>query len=133
MLFRSWASQIDHLTQDPAFIQGRKQGSNKLLVPSAINVGTFRSSLTVTNTGNGTAFVDVLCRGADGEIQGQLRNIFIPAKGYFSWVDILESLGIAQGFGSIEIISTNGQPLVGTSRIRSISGASGFLDAVPVD
>ena len=49
----AWASQIDHLTQDPAFIQGRKQGSNKLLVPSAINVGTFRSSLTVTNTGNG--------------------------------------------------------------------------------
>jgi len=129
----AWASQIDRATNDLAVTLSQGQGANRLLVPSASNVGAFRSGLALVNTGNGEAFVDILSRAADGEIQGQLRNVFIPAKGCFSWADILESLGITRGSGSLEIISTNGQPLVGTSRVRSASRGSGFLAAVPVE
>jgi hypothetical protein len=123
-----WASQVHNVTNDPGFVVSQAWASTRLLVPSATQAGKFTSSLVIVNVGNDNALVDISSRGTDGAITGQLRSIFIPARGYFSDAKILESLGSSQSSGSVEIISTNGQPIIATSRIYTTSGTSGFLD-----
>ena len=122
-----WASQVHNVTNDPGFEVSQGRGSTRLLVPSATQ-GKFTSSLVIVNAGSDNALVDVISRGTDGAITGQLRSIFIPARGYFSDAKILESLGSSQSSGSVEIISTNGQPIIATSRVYTTSGTSDFLD-----
>ena len=123
---RAWASEIDNKTNDPGFDVGQAQGSNRLLLRST-NLGNFRSSVVVVNGNDAAAIVDVVSRDEGGRIQGELRGLSIPAKGYFGSANVLQTLGVSQGSGTIEIISTNGQPVIATSRIYSNSRTSGFL------
>jgi hypothetical protein len=123
-----WASQIDNLTNDPGFAVSKAQGASKLLVQSTTNVGTFRSSLVVVNLGSAPAVVDIVSRDTEGRVTGETRGVSIPTAGFFSTANILQSLGVAANFGPVELISTNGQPLVATSRVYSTSGTSGFFE-----
>jgi hypothetical protein len=91
-------------------------------------VGSFKSSLVVVNTGSAPALVDLISRDAEGNIKGQSRGMVIPAGGFFSTANILELLGVTSSYGPIEIISTNGQPVMATSRVYSTSGTSGFFE-----
>ena len=128
-----WASQIDNVTNDPGFAASKGQGSGRLVVQSTANVGNFRSSLVVVNTGSADALVDLVSRTVDGGIQGQLRGLLIRARGFFSSSNILASLGISSSFGPVEIVSINGQPLMATSRVYSFSGTSGFFQGQPTE
>jgi hypothetical protein len=123
-----WASQIDNVTNDPGFAVSKGQGATRLLVQSTANVGSFKSSLVVVNTGGAQALVDLISRDAEGNIKGQSRGMVIPAGGFFSTANILELLGVTSSYGPIEIISTNGQPVMATSRVYSTSGTSGFFE-----
>jgi chitodextrinase len=128
-----WASQIDNVTNDPGFAVSKGQGATRLLVQSTANVGSFKSSLVVVNTGTTGAVVDLISRDAEGAVRGESRGIMIPAGGFFSTANILETLGVSSNFGPIEIISTNGQPLMATSRVYSTSGTSGFFEGQSVE
>jgi hypothetical protein len=57
-----WASEIDNITNDPGFAASKNQGSGRLVVQSTANVGNFRSSLVVVNTGSADALVDLVSR-----------------------------------------------------------------------
>ncbi|HET6961091.1 MAG TPA: fibronectin type III domain-containing protein [Terriglobia bacterium] len=128
-----WASQIDNVTNDPGFAVSKGQGASHLLVQSTANVGSFKSSLIVVNTGSAQALVDLISRDAEGNIKGQSRGVVIPVGGFFSTANILELLGVTSGYGPIEIISTNGQPVMATSRVYSTSGTSGFFEGQVID
>jgi len=123
-----WASQIDNVTNDPGFAVSKGQGATRLLVQSTANVGSFKSSLVVVNTGSVGALVDLISRDAEGNLKGESRGMLIPAGGFFSTANILETLGVSASYGPIEIISTNGQPVMATSRVYSTSGTSGFFE-----
>lgn len=128
-----WASQIDNVTNDPGFAVSKGQGASRLLVQSTANVGSFRSSLVVVNTGSTEAVVDLISRDAEGVVKGQSRGVVIPAGGFFSTANILETLGVSSSYGPIEIISTNGQPIMATSRVYSTSGTSGFFEGQAIE
>jgi hypothetical protein len=127
-----WASQIDNSTNDPGFAVSKGQGAVRLLIQSTANVGSFKSSLVVVNTGDMAAVVDIVSRDLGGMVTGESRGILIPAGGFFSASNILETLGVSSSFGPVEIISTNGQPVMATSRVYSTSGTSGFFEGEPI-
>jgi Purple acid Phosphatase, N-terminal domain len=127
-----WASQIDNSSNDPGFAMSKGQGATRLLVQSTANMGSFKSSLVVVNTGSMDAVVDIVSRDANGAVRGESRGIVIPAGGLFSTVNILETLGVSANYGPVEIISTNGQPVLATSRVYSTSGTSGFFEGQPM-
>lgn len=128
-----WASQIDNVTNDPGFAVSKGLGSVHLLVQSTANVGSFRSSLVVVNTGSTDATVDLISRDAQGVVKGESRGLLIRAGGFLSRANILETLGVSSNYGPIEIISTNGQPIMATSRVYSTSGTSGFFEGQPIE
>jgi hypothetical protein len=104
-------------------------GASKLLVQSTANVGNFKSSLVVVNLGTAAAAVDIVAHSIQGTVQGELRGQVIPPGGFVSFANILERLGAFNSFGPVEILSTNGQPLLATSRVYSLSRTSGFFEA----
>jgi hypothetical protein len=128
-----WASQIDNVTNDPGFAVSKWQGATRLLVQSTANVGSFKSSLVVVNMGSADAVVDLISRDVAGSIKGESRGMVIPARGFFSSANILETLGVTSSFGPVEIISTNGQPIMATSRVYSTSGTSGFFEGQAIE
>jgi hypothetical protein len=127
-----WASQIDNSRNDPGFAMSKGQGDIRLLVQSTTNVGSFRSSLVVVNAGSSEAVVDIVSRNAEGAANGELRGMVIPGGGFFNSPNVLESLGVSSSYGPVEIISTNGQPVMATSRVYSTSGTSGFFEWQPI-
>ncbi len=127
-----WASQIDNLTNDPGFAVSKGYGATRLIVQSTANVGSFKSSLVVVNLGSAPAVVDLISRDSEGVVKGESRGVMIPASGFFGTANILESLGVSS-YGPIEIISTNGQPIIATSRVYSASGTSGFFEGQPIE
>jgi hypothetical protein len=128
-----WASVIDNTTNDPGFAVGKGVGSTRLLVESTANVGSFKSSLVIVNTGDVVAVVDVVSHDITGATNGELRNVAIPARGYFNSSNVLEHVGVTNNFGPLEIISTNGQPIIVTSRVYSSSRTSGFFQGQSVE
>ena len=81
----------------------------------------------VINTSDSAAVVDIIARDETGKTNGELRSLAIPARGYFSSANILQQLGVSNNFGPLEILSTNGQPILATSRVYSTSRTSGFF------
>lgn len=128
-----WASQIDNVTNDPGFAVSKGQGTTRLLIQSTANVGSFKSSLVVVNTGGTAAAVDLISRDAEGVVKGESRGVVIPAGGFFSTANILETLGVSSSYGPVEIISTNGQPIMATSRVYSTSETSGFFEGQAIE
>jgi hypothetical protein len=56
-----------------------------------------------------------------------------PPGGFLGFTNILECLARFNSYGPVEIISSNGQPLLASSRVYSLSSTSGFLEAESLD
>ena len=127
----AWASQIDNVTNDPSLLVSKRLGATKILVPSAANTSTFKSSLVLMNVGLSAASVAIKAYDVNGTALGQTSsNLSIPANGVLSFSNVLESLGVVNNFGPIEITSLNNVPLIAASRVSSTNRAGGFFEGL---
>jgi hypothetical protein len=122
-----WTSQIDNASQDPSLVIGKSAGASRLLVPSVVNLGNFKSTLVVVSPNAAPVSVELTARDSDGNLQGS-QVVAIPAFGLLSFSDILDTLGVAGSFGSLEIASTNGRPLLAVSRVSSAERTGGYFE-----
>jgi hypothetical protein len=120
-----FVSVIDNASNLPTVVPLAPKGT-RLTIPSATNVGQFRSSLAIFNEGSQPATVDVIARGRSGAITGQKTGISISPNGFFNDVDILTTLGITD-YGPLEIRSTNGQPISAISLVYNNADNRGSI------
>ena len=73
------------------------------------------------------ATVDIVARDASGAVSGQMLGVNIPAGGFFYRADILAALGVPDGYGPLEIRSTNGQPIAAQSLVVSAAANRGAV------
>ena len=132
--FHSFVSVIDNNTNDPSLQVGMLQGSSKLLLSSSTNISPFGTRLVIMNLGNIGAAARVRARDKEtGEVVGTVGTIPIEPNGFYETNDIISDLGLGNDYGSLEIDSATGQPIIAAALITSNSGTGGFLVAVPVD
>jgi hypothetical protein len=123
----AFVSTIENATNIPFIIPMNSKGT-RLAIASVSNLGgRYVSSLVVANEGRGAATVDILARDASGTVSGQLLGVNIPVGGFFYKDDILAALGIPDGYGPLEIRSTNGQPIAAQSLVVSASANRGAV------
>src|SRR5688572_1949151 len=104
----AWASQIDNTTNDPRLLLSKRTGTTRVLIPSSANIGTFSSSLVLMNVGITTAQVVLKAYGTSGELLGQSgAPMLIAPNGVVSFENVLQSLGVTDNYGPIEIVSLN--------------------------
>ena len=128
---KAWASQINNATNDPSLSLSKQSGSTKLLIPSSANLGKFTSSLVIMNIGLSTAEVSMKAYGVSGQVLGQTSgSLSIPSNGILSFDNVLESLGVKDNYGPIEITSTNSVPIIASSRVSNASGSGGFFEGL---
>ncbi len=131
-IISAWASEIDNQTNDPSLLLSKKSGATRLLIPSAANTGSWTSSLVVQNLGSTDASISITAYTPDGQILASSQaDVVVPACGVVTYENILSALGATSGYGPLEIVSTNEQPLIATSRVAGNSGAGGFFEAAP--
>lgn len=132
--FNSFVSIIDNTTNDPSLQVGMLQGSSRLLLSSSTNVSPFSTKLVIMNLGNISAAARIRARDKDtGAIVGLIGPILIEPNGFHETNDVISDLGLTNDYGSLEIDSATGQPLICAALITSEGGTGGFLIAVPVD
>ncbi len=119
----AFVSMIDNATNFPTIIPLASKGT-RLTIASVTNVGHFRSSLVITNTGSAPANVDIVFRDTQGNVGGQM-NITINANGFFSSEDILSQVGVTTAYGGLEIRSNNDQPIAAISRVYNVTDDRG--------
>jgi hypothetical protein len=125
----AWTSQIDNAVQDPSFAQGRAQGASRWLIPSVVNVASFRSTLAVANLDAAPNSVQLTARDNLGNTRGT-TTVTIPGRGLLSYSDVLGSLGLGGTSGPMEIVSTTGKPVIVISRVYSDQRTSGFFEGL---
>ncbi len=121
----AFVTMIENTTNFPNVIPLAASGY-RLAIASVTNVGRFKSSLVVFNEGTGAANVELTARDRSGAVSGQ-KTITIEAGSMFTDPDILTAIGVASGYGPLEIRSTNGQPLSAMSRVYSVSDNRGSV------
>ena len=129
---QAFVSQIDAASGDPSILEGIRQGSSRLVLQSAANSGPFRSNLVVLNLSSSEALVDVtpLDRNSGQPIGTGLRNVAIGGNGFIRYDNALESVGVTNNYGPLEIRSTNGTLLAAVSQVSGINrNTSGFFEA----
>jgi hypothetical protein len=127
----AWASQIDNATNDPSLLLSKQTGTTRILIPSAANIGAFSSSLVLMNVGYTTAQVALKAYGTSGELLGESSApLTIAPNGVMSFENVLQSLGVSDNYGPIEISSLNNVPLVATSRVSSAARSGGFFEGL---
>jgi hypothetical protein len=103
-LISAWASQIENSTNDPSLLVSKRSGATQILIPSAANTFTFTSSLVLMNVGVNTGNVAIKAYGVDGAVLGQTATpLSIPPNGLLSFDNILETLGVSDNHGPLEI------------------------------
>ena len=128
-----YVTQIDNRTSDPSLDLGAMSGGTRLGILSTTSVNQFRSSLVVLNVGDATAEVSLLQRDASGRLLHS-QEVAIPARGQFQSPDLHAEFGIGSVSGPLEILSTNGMPLIATSRVYALdSGTSGFFRGLDLE
>ena len=128
-----YVTQIDNRSSDPSLDLGAMSGGTRLGILSTTSVNQFRSSLVVLNIGDTTAEVSLLQRDASGRLLHR-QEIAIPARGQFQSPDLHAAFGIGNVSGPLEILSTNGVPLIATSRVYALdSGTSGFFRGLDLE
>ena len=128
-----YVTQIDNRTSDPSLDLGAMSGGTRLGILSTTSVNQFRSSLVVLNAGDATAEVTLLQRDASGSLLHS-QEVAIPARGQFQSPDLHADFGIGNVSGPLEILSTNGMPLIATSRVYALdSGTSGFFRGLDLE
>jgi hypothetical protein len=127
----AWASQIDNATNDPSMLLSARTGATRLLIPSSANIGTFSSSLVLMNVGVTTAQVAMKAYGTSGELLGQSSTpLVIDPNGVVSFENVLQSLGVTDNYGPIEITSLNNVPIIASSRVSSTTRSGGFFQGL---
>ena len=98
------------MSGDPSILEGIRQGSSRLVLQSAANSGAFRSNLVILNLSSKEALVDVtpLDRDSGQPIGTGPRNVIIEGNGFIRYDNALESAGVANNYGPMEIHATNG-------------------------
>jgi hypothetical protein len=124
--FEAFVSMIENANNFPSIIPMTDAGI-RLAIASVTNVGRFRSTLVIWNRGLVPANVDIVSRDIDGKVTGQKVRITIEAGGCFSDENILTTLGVGNGYGPLEIRSTNDQPLSAISRVYSVTDNRGSV------
>ena len=128
-----YVTQIDNRSSDPSLDLGAMSGGTRLGILSTTSVNQFRSSLVVLNVGDTTADVSLIQRDGGGRLLHR-REVAIPARGQFQSPDLHADLGISKVSGPLEIQSTNGVPLIATSRVYALdSGTSGFFRGLDLE
>ena len=128
-----YVTQIDNRSSDPSLDLGAMSGGTRLGILSTTSVNQFRSSLVVLNVGNAAAEVTLLQRDASGSLLRR-REVAIPSRGLFQSPDLHADFGISKVSGPLEILSTNGVPLIASSRVYALdSGTSGFFRGLDLD
>ena len=123
----AFVSTIENATNIPLIIPMNSKGV-RLAIAAVSNLGgRYVSSLVVSNEGRAEATVVILARDPSGAVGDQLLAVSIPAGGFFYRADILAALGIASGFGPLEIRSTNGQPISAQSLVVSAAANRGAV------
>ncbi|MDE2665723.1 MAG: IPT/TIG domain-containing protein [Acidobacteriota bacterium] len=128
-----YVTQIDNRSSDPSLDLGAMSGGTRLGILSTTSVNQFRSSLVVLNVGDTTADVSLIQRDGGGRLLHR-QQVAIPARGQFQSPDLHADLGISKVSGPLEIQSTNGVPLIATSRVYALdSGTSGFFRGLDLE
>jgi hypothetical protein len=123
----AFVSTIENATNIPFIIPMNSKGP-RLAIAAVSNLGgRYVSSLVVANEGRSEATVVIRARDSSGAAGDQLLAVSIPAGGFFYRDDILAALGIPDGFGPLEIRSTNGQPISAQSLVVSASANRGAV------
>jgi CHRD domain len=123
----AFVSTIENATNIPFIIPMSAKGT-RLAIAAVSNLGgRYVSSLVVSNEGRAEATVDIVARNSSGTVAGQLLSVSIPAGGFFYRADILTALGIPDGFGPLEVRSTNGQPISAQSLVVSAAANRGAV------
>jgi len=123
----AFVSTIENATNIPFIIPMNSKGP-RLAIAAVSNLGgRYVSSLVVSNEGRAEATVVIRARDSSGAAGDQLLAVSIPAGGFFYRDDILAALGIPDGFGPLEIRSTNGQPISAQSLVVSASANRGAV------
>jgi len=123
----AFVSMIENANDFPSVIPLTPR-SRHLAIAAVTNLGRFKSSLVIFNEGSAAATVDIISRDISGHVTGQ-KTITIDANGFFTDTDILTTLGVSNGYGPLEIRSTNNQPLSAVSRVYSITDNRGSVFA----
>ena len=129
---QAFVSQIDNASGDPSILDGTRQGTSRLILQSATNIGSFRSNLVVLNLFSSQAALDIsaLDRNSGQVIGTVLRNVTIEGNGFVSFENILDALAVNGNYGPVEIRSTNGAALAAVSQVSGLnSHTSGFFQA----
>jgi hypothetical protein len=124
--FEAFVSMIENANNFPSIIPMTNAGI-RLAIASVTNVGKFRSTLVIWNRGSLPANVDLTSRDINGNVTGQRAGLTINAGGCFSDENILTTLGVNNGYGPLEIRSTNDQPLSVISRVYSVTDNRGSV------
>ena len=126
----AFVSTIENATNIPFIIPMNSKGP-RLAIAAVSNLGgRYLSSLVVANEGRAEATVVIRARDSSGAAGDQLLAVSIPAGGFFYRPDILAALGIPDGFGPLEIRSTNGQPISAQSLVVSATAGTANRGAV---
>jgi len=123
----AFVSTIENATNIPFIIPMNSKGT-RLAIAAVSNLGQrYVSSLVVSNEGRAAAIVVIRARDSGGTPGNQLLAVTIPAGGFFYQADILAALGIPDGYGPLEIRSTNGQPISAQSLVVSAAANRGAV------
>jgi hypothetical protein len=123
----AFVSTIENATNIPFIIPMNSKGT-RLSIAAVSNLGgRYVSSLVVSNEGRAEATVVIQARNASGTAGDQLLAVSIPAGGFFYSADILAALGIPDGYGPLEIRSTNGQPIAAQSLVVGAAANRGAV------
>jgi hypothetical protein len=133
---QAFSSQIDNQSGDPSILEAVREGSAHLMLQSAANTGPFRSNLVVLNLSPSEARVSLTARNRDSgqPIGPPLQDLSIPGNGFAFFENIFSALSLGDYFGPVEILSTNGTPLVAVSQVSGLNvNTSGFFVAQPLE
>jgi hypothetical protein len=123
----AFVSTIERTTNIPFIIPLNSKGS-RLGIAAVSNLGVrYKSSLVVSNEGRAEATVVIRARDASGVAGDQVLAVSIPPGGFIYREDILAALGIPDGYGPLEIVSTNNQPISAQSLVVSAAENRGAV------
>jgi hypothetical protein len=123
----AFVSTIERTTNIPFIIPLNSKGS-RLGIAAVSNLGgRYKSSLVVSNEGRAEATVVIRARDASGVAGDQVLAVSIPPGGFIYREDILAALGIPDGYGPLEIVSTNNQPISAQSLVVSAAENRGAV------
>jgi putative Ig domain-containing protein len=127
----AWVSQINNVSQDPDFFVAGSAQATRLLIPSAVSVGRYHSTLILVNPDAAPESVTLTARSTDGTVR-HTAVVTISGNGWVAYEDVLDSLGLAGTYGPLEVSSMSNKSILAVSRVVHDGRTSGLFEAVPL-